>query len=130
MKCITLSLLKLLEDNGFGKIDENLFWEKLGLGLDGLYIADIGSAQDRTTAPSTMYELYSRAKDDFEAYQQLQTVRDFLERSYTTCNLPAVPPYTDEGFSGVTIMPPSTVSNNGIGEDGHIIYSITGRIYY
>ncbi len=130
MRCITLSLLQFLEDNGFGKIDQTLFWEKLGLGKDGLYISDLGDSQDRTTRPSTTYEIYSRAKDDFRAYTQLQEVADFLTSSYNVCQLPSVPSCTDEGFSGVTIMPPSTIANAGIDANGHIIYSITGRIYY
>ena len=34
---ITLNLLQLLENNGFGTIDENLFWEKLTLGEEGVF---------------------------------------------------------------------------------------------
>ena len=58
MKVLTLSLLKYLSDNGFGTIDQNLFWEKLGLGKNGLYITDVGDAQERGVRKSTTYELY------------------------------------------------------------------------
>lgn len=130
MKIITLSLLKFLEDKGLGQIDKNLFWQKLGLGLDGIYIADLGTGQSRFSHHNTTYEIYSRASDDFEAYKQLLEVTNLLRNSYNVCNLPAAPPFTDEGFSQVTIMPPSTISNNGQDSNGRIIYSITGQIYY
>lgn len=130
MKIVTLSLLKFLENNGLGKIDENLFWQKLGLGLDGLYIADLGASQSRFSHHSTTYEIYSRHKDDFVAYKQLLEVANLLCNSYSVCNLPAVPPFTDEGFTQVTIMLPSTISNNGQDSNGRIIYSITGQIFY
>lgn len=130
MKIITLSLLKFLENNGIGKIDENLFWQKLGLGLNGLYIADIGTSQSRFGRHNTTYEIYSRASDDFIAYGQLLEIANLLTNSYEVCHLPAVPPFTDEGFSQVTIMPPSTISNNGQDSNGRVIYTITGQIYY
>ena len=44
---IVWSLLKFLEDNNLGKIDQDLFWEKIGLGKNGIYIASVGASQDR-----------------------------------------------------------------------------------
>lgn len=130
MKVITLSLLQYLVDNGFGAIDDNLFWEKLGIGKDGLYISDLGGSQSRTAAHYTTYEIYSRAKDDLTAYTQLLDVANFLAASYGVCTLPAAAGFTDEGFDHVTIMPPSTVANMGQDSNGRVIYSITGQICY
>lgn len=130
MKVLTLSLLKYLSDNGFGTIDQNLFWEKLGLGKNGLYITDVGDAQERGVRKSTTYELYSRGDSDLDGYAKLQAVAEFLRESYDVCDLPAVPPYSDEGFTGVSILPPSTISSMGEDGNGRIIYSITGRVYY
>lgn len=129
-RSITLSLLKFLEDAGLGVIDESLFWEKLGVNAEGVYIADLGSAQVRGGRTNTMYQLFSRGESDLEAMSQLQKILDYLNANFAVCNLPAVPPYTTEGFKNVTIMPPSTISNDGMGEDGHIVYSATGQIYY
>lgn len=129
-RSITLSLLKFLEDAGLGVIDESLFWEKLGVNAEGVYIADLGAAQARGGRRNTMYQLFSRAGTDLEAMSQLQNILDFLRGNYAPCSLPAVPPYTSDGFNNVTIMPPSTISNDGMGEDGHIVYSATGQIYY
>ena len=130
MKVLTLSLLKYLSDNGFGTIDQNLFWEKLGLGKNGLYITDVGDAQERGVRKSTTYELYSRGDSDLDGYTKLQAVAEFLRGSYDVCDLPAVPPYSDEGFTNVSILPPSTISSMGEDGNGRIIYSITGRVYY
>lgn len=127
---ITLSLLKFLENNGFGKIDEDLFWEKLGIGKDGVYIADMGSSQDRGMRPSVSYEMYSRANDDVAAFTKLEQIRRFLLDSYTICKLPSVPDYTAYSVHGVTITPPSTITNAGFDADGHIIYSFNGTIYF
>ena len=127
---ITLSLLKYLEDNGFGVIDESLFWQKLGLDKVGIYISDVGSTHNRGELRSTTYELYSRGTSDVQGYEQLEAIVNFLASSYGTCELPAVPPVTQEGYSNVTIMPPSTITNAGEDEQGRIVYNATGRIYY
>lgn len=129
-RSITLSLLKFLEDAGLGVIDETLFWEKIGVDKNGVYIADLGAAQMRGGRTNTMYQLFSRAESDLEAMSQLQKILDYLNANFAVCDLPAVPPHTTEGFKNVTIMPPSTISNDGMSEDGHIIYSATGQIYY
>lgn len=129
-RCITLSLLQFLQDAGFGVIDESLFWEKLGVNANGVYIVDLGAAQTHGGRRNTMYQLFSRGDSDLAAMGQLQVIIDFLRANYARCSLPPVLPYTSEGFNNVTIMPPSDISNEGVGEDGHIIYSSTGQIYY
>ena len=130
MKIITLSILQWLSDNGFGTIDEDLFWEKLGLGKVGLYISDVGDTQDRSTLPSTTYEIYSRGTNDLDGYKRLQAVADFIKGSYGVCNLPAASGYTDEGYENITLDPPTTISSVGEDGNGRMIYSITGRVHW
>ena len=127
---ITLSLLKYLENNGFGKIDEKLFFQKLALDRKGIYITNIGDAQSRGMRRSQSYELYSRGKTDVDGYKQLDAVIKFLNGSYGVCKLPAVPPVTDKGFENVTIMPLSTISSVGLDDNDRMIYSATGTINY
>lgn len=129
-KSITLSLLKFLENAGLGVIDETLFWEKIGVDKNGVYIVDLGATQTRGGRRNTMYQLFSRGDSDLAAMGQLQIILDFLRTNYAVCSLPPVPPCTSDGFNNVTIMPPSDISNEGVDEDGHIIYSATGQIYY
>lgn len=127
---VTLSLLKLLENNGFGVIDEDLFWQKMGIEDDGLYISDIGGGRGRGERNSVTYQIYCRGENDIAAYQRLQTVADFLTNSFSVCSLPAVPPITRYGYNNVTILPTSSISNVGEDINGRVIYSITGQLYY
>lgn len=127
---VTLSILKYLEQNGFGTIDKDLFWEKMGVGKVGLYITDLGGNISRTSRPSTTYQIFCRGESDVNGYKSLQKVADFLNSSYNVCSLPAVPPITNYGYSGVSFTPVNAISNDGVDMNGRVIYSITGTVYY
>lgn len=127
---VTLSLLKLLEQNGFGTIDQDLYWEKLGLYETGIYITDLGNSRDRANRQSTMYQIFSRGVSDVEGYQKLEAIAEFLNKQYSICKLPSVPPITNYGYENVSIQPVSTISSNGVDMNGRVIWSITGQIYY
>ena len=135
---ITLSLLKYLEDNGFGVVavkgnekNASLFWEKMPLDKTGVYIATVGQEQVRGARRSIGYNLYSRGRSDADGYKKLVAIREFLSSgaSYENCILPAVENFTDE-FKNCTIMPVSTVSSIGSDENGRMIYTCYGTIYY
>lgn len=130
---ITLSLLKFIENNGLGVIDQDLFWQKLTLDKVGIYIADIGQTKERGGRNVVQFELYSRGNNDVDGYKRLQAVLDLLNNNYVACALPSVQNGSQtitEGFSNVTIMPPSSISNYGLDSQGRIIYSATGTLYY
>lgn len=141
---ITLALLQLLADNGFGQIDVDLFWQKLSLGKKGIYIVDIGQPQYRGQRKVQKFELYSRGKNDADGYVQLYNVIRFLNDSYEVCKLPQVPfdieffvldrsrldEETAPKFENVTIMPMGTPSNIGEDTNGRIIWSVSGEIRY
>lgn len=130
---ITLSLLKFIENNGLGVIDQDLFWQKLTLDKVGIYIADIGQTKERGGRNVVQFELYSRGNSDVDGYKRLQAVLDLLNNNYVVCTLPSVQSGSQvitEGFSNVTIMPPSSISNYGLDSQGRIIYSATGTLYY
>lgn len=131
---ILVSLLKHLENNGFGRIDKNLFWGKMGLDDIGVYVSEIGDPGVRGVRRSIQYELYSRGNDDVSGYQQLSSIVEFLNSQYANCTLPSVrKPNGDllaKGFDHVTIMPLSTITNAGADLNGRTIYMATGRIYY
>lgn len=127
---ITLALLKYLEDNGLGTIDQDLFWEKLGLDRTGLYITSTGVSRNRGERRRQDYVIYSRGKTDVAGREKLELVHDLLNHSYEVCELPAVPPALAEGFKNVTIMPPASISNTGVDANGRVIWSLAGTIYY
>lgn len=132
---ITLNLLKLLELNGFGKIDEDLLWEKLALGKDGVYILSLGDSTDRGARRSCRYELYSRnKKSDVAGRKKLEEIVKFLNNSFAQCTLPEVTNSNGAVIApeakNVTIMPLSTIANNGLDANNRIIWSANGQIYY
>lgn len=128
---ITLSLLKLLEDEGFGTIDVDLFYQKLTLDKKGLYIADIGDSVGRHNRDAQSYEILSRGINDVDGYKKLNDVRKFLhDEWHTICELPAVPPVTNKIYENVELSKPSSITNVGLDAQNRVIYSITGTILY
>ena len=130
---ITLNILKLLEDNGLGEIDKDLFWQKLTLGKIGVYISSIGNPLTRGNRTMTSFELYSRGTSDVDGYRRLEAIVSFLNSSYSVCNLPSVSigdtVIADE-VENITIMPCSTISNGGLDDNNRIIWTATGTIYH
>lgn len=127
---ITLSLLKHIENGKFGKIDKDLFFQKLALDKKGVYISDVGSQTPRGGRYAQGYELYSRGSSDVDGYKRLAAIIKYLNDSYGVCRLPAVPPVTDKEYKNVTIMPLSTITTVGEDANGRMIYSASGIIYY
>ena len=127
---ITLSLLKYLENNGLGKIDKDLFFQKLTLDRKGLYISNIGDTIPRGGQRRQSFELFSRGDNDVDGYKRLEAAIKLLNDSYGVCELPAVPPVTDKPYSNVTIMPMSSITNVGLDANDKTVFSATGTIYY
>lgn len=129
---ITLSLLQYLSDNGFGTIDQDLFWQKLSLNRKGVFVLDIGQPQDRGMRRTQRYELYSRGINDIDGYEKLVQIIDFLNAHYgDACTLPKAGVYDgSQAYENVTIMPLSTPTNVGEDANGRIIWSTTGELKY
>lgn len=128
---ITLSFLKLLEDEGFGTIDGDLFFQKLTLDKKGIYIADIGDPVSKGSRDSQSYELFARGASDVDGYKLLTEIRKFLIQEYSNiCELPAVPPITSTAYTNVSLSKPSTITNVGLDNNNTVIYSMTGTILF
>lgn len=127
---ITLSLLKFIENHGLGKIDKDLFFQKLALDKVGIYVADLSTPSNRGARRRQDFEFYSRGNNDIDGYKRLNSVIELLNNSYGVCELPAVPPVTTEPYRNVTIMPMSSVNNLGLDNNERIVYSASGTIYY
>lgn len=128
---ITLSFLQLLQDNGFGVLDESLFFQKLTLDKEGIYISDIGEPIGRGSRDVQSFELYARGKNDIEGYKLLTEIRDFLKNSYSAiCELPPVPQHNVEGYKNITLSKPSTITNVGLDANNRTIYSLQSQIIY
>lgn len=128
---ITLSLAKHLEDEGFGVIDTDIFYQKLTLDKKGIYIADVGESVGRHSRDSQGYEILSRGTSDVDGYKRLQEIRKYLISNYQDiCELPAVPPISTESYTNVHLTKPSSITNVGLDAQNRVIYSITGSILY
>ena len=126
MKVFSLSLLKYLENNEFGEIDKDLFWNKLTLDRKGVYISDIGGNQSRGVRPTYSFELYSRGKDDLDGYERLARISEFLSNKLgVSISLPETG-YTEEGFDCVVFESISTPTFVERDTQGRMIYAITG----
>lgn len=131
---ITLNLLQFIEDNGLGKIDQSLFWEKMAYDKNGVYIRSLGQPTERGSLKLQSFELYSRGSDDVKAYKQLANILALLDRSFNVCKLPAVIDCDNSLLSDevnyVSILPTSSITNYGTDDNGRVIYSAQGSIYY
>lgn len=128
MRIPTLSLLKLLENNGFGKIDESLFFEKMPLGATGAYISSVGYTQAKGERRRQGYDIYLRGNSDIEARQLAENIANFLSQT-NVCILPAVPPIADQ-TENVELTPANTPTSLGLDDTGRVLYRISGTIYY
>ena len=79
---VTLAFLKLLQDEGFGIINVDMFYQKLTLDKKGIYIADIGEGIERHSRDSQGYELFARGVNDIDGLKKLQAIRSFLVNEY------------------------------------------------
>lgn len=128
---ITLSLLKLLDENGFGTFEEDLLFQEMPLDFTGVYITDIGDPVARGSRDSQSYQLLSRGENNVDGHKRLDEIRKFLANAYgQICELPPVEAYEVEGYMNVTIMKPSTVTSVGLDVNDRMIYSVTGTIIY
>lgn len=125
---ITLALLKLLEENGFGKIGTDLFWQKIGADKQGVYISNIASGgYYRGQRKSQEYEIYCVYENQLKAMQKIESIAEFLRNNYSLDELPEV---QKTKFKNIAIMPPTSISSVGLNAKGEMVYSISGMIYY
>lgn len=133
---IELSILKHLEDEDFGKIDQDLFLEEIpidsnGRSKDGMWLTVRGDTVSRFDTEIQQFDLYSRYSNKITGSIKLREILDYLKESYgTVCELPAVPPYTNIKYSNVRIRPVSSVESLGTDENGRIVRLISFEIQY
>lgn len=141
---ITLSLLKLLEDEGFGVVSitgeepgADLFYQNITLDKKGIYIADIGDPVERHSRDTQSYQLLARGSSNLDGSYKLSQIRKYLIANYTDiCELPSMTVQIDgvnvtiPAYTNVELSKPSTITNVGLDAQNRIIYSMTGQIIY
>ena len=133
---IALHILKLLENEGFGTIDTDLFFEEASLDSqgkekNGIWIVDRGPAVGRFTTQTQNFDIYSRYTSKLTGYQKLEAILDFLQEAYgDVCELPPVPPHSNNVYTNVRLEPTSSVENAGVDSNGKIVRVISGVVQY
>lgn len=130
----TLSLMKFLSQNGFGTMSKDLFWEKLELSANGVYITSNGQAQELHARRVQAFTLYSRGDTDISGYSKLENIIEFLNTSDSICTLPSVRDKASgivaESIGNLYIRPLTTITNSGKDSEGKTIWLATGQIEY
>lgn len=134
---ITLRILKLLEENGFGTVDidgtiktNGLYFEKFPQGRTGIAIFSRGAPMGKGLRLSQAFDLYSRGVNDVEGYQKLEQIADLMIDSLTVCTLPEVEGIDETEYKNCSIIPVSFVENAGMDENDRVLYSMTAQITY
>ena len=76
---ITLHIAKLLEGEGFGIIDQDLFWEEMpldsnGNARDGIRIVTRGSELSRNGTRTQDFDIYSRSSNKVTGSKKLENI--------------------------------------------------------
>ena len=84
---ITLHILKLLEEEGFGTIDTDLFWEEVPLNSqgdpkNGIWIVTRGVPIDRLHVYTQNFDIYSRYTNKITGSSKLEGILEFLQEAY------------------------------------------------
>ena len=129
---ITLHILQYLHENGFGTIDEDLFFEKLPLGKSGVAIFSRGGGQSsgRASASQT-FDLYSRGSSDMTGMDKLEKIRQLFAQSYgELCELPIVPDVSNRVYKNCRFVPIDNIENLGLDDEDRVIYRLGAQIIY
>lgn len=133
---IALHILKLLEDEGFGTIDSDLFFEEApldgqGKPKQGCWIVERGTSVNRFSTQTQNFDIYSRYTNKLTGYKKLEAILNYLQEAYgEVCELPAVPPHSSTVYGNVRIEPTSSVENIGTDVDNKIVRVISGVVRY
>ncbi len=128
---ISLHFLQLLQDNSFGTIDTDLFWEKMPLDKNGIGIISRGGplVRDRNSATQEL-DLYSRHQtNDLLAADKLEKIWEFISENGINCTLPTTPK-SNKLYQKTRIEPVSNIENLGQDETDRLMFRLSLRIKY
>jgi hypothetical protein len=133
---VTLHLAKWLEQEGFGTLDTDIFWEEVPLNSegnpkDGIWVVSRSPVVGRIDIGVQNFDIYARFANKVTTGKKLNDILNRLRDAYEdVCTLPTVPPYSLAEYSNVTIEPTSGVDNVGSDEQEKIVKVISGTIQY
>lgn len=129
---VTLHLLQYLQENGFGTLNTDLFFEVLPLDKTGVAIFSRGGerAYGRRTS-SQRFDLYCRGSDNMTGYDKLEKIATFFSDSYADlCELPTVPDISERQYGKARINVIDNIENMGLDANDRVIYRLGAQIVY
>jgi hypothetical protein len=127
---ITLHIAQLLDEQGFGTIDTDLFWEKLPIDIDGIYIISRGGEAYRNRRLNQNFDIYSRHANDLLGADKLEKIWEYITDDGIVCDLPIVPGVSNKEYKRVRIIPISNLENLGEDEAGRKIWRWSYTVNY
>lgn len=133
---VTLHIAALLAQEGFGTLDQDIFWEDMPINaqgdpIDGLWVVARGSALSRFDTTTQAFDIYSRSSNKLESSKQLEDILEFLKDAYgEVCELPTVPPYSLTEYIEVRLRPVSGIENVGVDEQDKVVRVISAEVQY
>ena len=132
---ISLHISKWLEQEGFGTLDTDIFWEDVPLDSngepkEGVWVVTRGSAENRNVNLQ-QFDIYSRYANKLTGSRKLENILQRIKAAYgDTCELPTVPPYSLTEYYNVVFNPISGIESVGVDEQEKVVRVISGTIQY
>lgn len=129
---ITLHLLQLLEDNGYGVINDSLFENLIPSGKTGVSIVSVsGNTGLGRRNSSITVDLYSRGENNIDGHDKLDRIRLFFSDKYgELCKLPKLKGLSDIEYSNVTVTNIGNVDTLPPDENNRNLYRLSLTIKY
>lgn len=133
---ISLHISKWLEDEGFGTLDQDIFWEEVpldpnGKPYDGIWVVTRGSALNRFNTTTQQFDIYSRYANKITGSLKLEQILEKIMEAYgDVCTLPTVPPYSLAIYDNVRLRPVSGIENVGSDAQDKIVRVISAEVQY
>lgn len=124
---ITLHILQLLQNEGFGTLETDLFWEKLPLNKNGVAIYSRGGSLNRQTSKVQPFDLYSRGTNDLLGADKLEKIWEYFTK-LTICDLPTTAK-SNKIYRNVRFTP-SSIENLGQDETDRLVFRLSAEVIY
>lgn len=127
---ITLHFAQLLENEGFGTLDTDIFWEKLPIDIDGIFVISRGGTSFINNRATQAFDIYSRHANALLGADKLEKIWEFVTEDGVVCDLPPIPNVSHKEYKRVRIIPQSNLENLGEDEAGRKIWRWSYQLNY
>lgn len=133
---VTLHIAKWLEQEGFGTLDTDIFWEEApldsnGKPKDGIWVEPVGDPRTSRFSTSQSFDIYSRYKNKVTGSQKLEAIYERIKQVYNVvCILPTVPPHSLAEYYNVRLRNTSFISSVGSDAQDKVVRVISAEVQY